>query len=533
MHLFAAIFATLLRNALLILALMALLFAGFLLFSEISPTFQERWQTTERLEELQHESIAQITAIAAHHAQSTAHLARQKTLHIRLDQDTRAWQENLDRDLALIEEAAQARRRQMNRALQEGRKALHDSAQDLQSRYCDSWNPVNWWACYTVRQRVQSFEEGAAVQRQMAQNAAQRLQEQAEAEIEAHRQLAAQALEETSARLQDQIQESADALEQLATETDQLQERLHSLQAEEEILRKTNWLWLEFRNRWRKLFLIALLILAAPFLRRTLWYFVGMPLVSRARPIELAQETTQTPSQLTCSNSARTLAIQIAPGEQLRARSGYIQSDRLGAKSELFFDRKSPNLSYRSGLVLLTRLEGFKGGSEPRKVLLGAPHDPAAYLMQVDLKNHPGLALRASRVVAVIGDVNIRATWRIKNLHAWATSQLRFLIFSGTGTLILEGYGDVQGSYLENSTDEKRMPLVIGFDTRLSYKTRRAATFLPYLIDPGREPLVVDVFEGTGTVFFEKNPSARARSRSTTQSIADFFLDALWKLLGI
>src|SRR5690554_1898599 len=80
---------------------------------------------------------------------------------------------------------------------------------------------------------------------------------------------------------------------------------------------------------------------------------------------------------------------------------------------------------------------------------------------------------------------------------------------------------------------EKRQPNVLGFDTRLCYSTRRAATFLPYLLDPQREPLVVDLFEGQGTYFFEKNPAARKRHRSPAEAVAGFFLDAIRRLLGI
>ena len=539
MHLATAIAMTLLRSALVVAALMALLFGGSLLISEAGPSVREQLEAPERLEELEQAGYDHTAIIAERHAESAVHRAQTMALRARLQQERSSWQVRLEEDLRAIEEAADEQIERVEQSMEESRQAMIDSVDRLEARYCDSWNPVHWWTCRTIKERANSMEERVAAQREAVEKTAQRLRQQAVDEAAAYRADAEQRLQDQTAQLEDQLQSSLEAMDDLEAQRQKLEERIDEIQQEEALLRERTRLWVEFRDRWPHLLVVALLIFAAPYLRRTLWYYVGMPLVSRASPIELSspamkkKEKDNPTPRIQCGDSHRTLELEVPAGGQLLTRIGYVQSDRKGARSEIFFDRDSPNLSYISGLVLLTRLQSHRADEEPRQVMLGTPDDPDAYLMRIDLEDHPGVVLRASHVVGVVGDIQIDSTWRLGNLHAWATSQVRFITFSGTGTLILEGYGDVQGLHLDGERQRKRMSLVVGFDTRLTYQTERTATFLPYLVDPGREPLVVDVFDGTGTVFFEKNPSARKRHRTTGEAIAGFFLDAIRRLLGL
>ena len=537
MQLISAIMLALVRSALIVAGLMGVLFLGYLLFAEAGPTVREILEAPERLDALQTATLENVEAIAAGHGEAVAHQARQQSLRIRLLEERSAWEAQLDEDLRTIEAAAVDQTRRVRETIAANRRTVEESIRRVENEYCTSFHPVDWWTCRAVRKRMEQFEAGSARQRAYVENAVQRFEEQAREELQLRQEQAAEEFASRTAEFQEQLESSMAALDQLERDRQALQARAAEIQAEEALIREANWLWLEFQRRWPHLLVVALVIFVAPFLRRTLWYFVGMPLVSRAESIRLKGGDSN--GEVQCSKSERTLIVEVPAGRRLLARPGYIQSDRQGAKSELFFDKKAPNLSYLSGLVLLTRLEGRRldeeidGEGEARKVMLGTPDDPDAYLMRIDLKDHPGVVLRASHVVAVIGDIKIHSTWRLKNLHAWATSQVRFIVFSGTGTLVLEGYGDVHGVSIVEGREEKRMPLVLGFDTRLKYQTRRSATFLPYLVDPGREPLVVDVFEGTGTVFFEKNPTARTRHRTAGEAVAGFFLDAFRKLLGL
>lgn len=536
MQLFGAIFVTLLRTALIIAGLMAVLFVGYLVISEGGDSVRDKLETPEHLEELEAASEEQAIDIAEHHADGVEQQARRQALELRLTQERNTFAEELDEELEAIEEAAEEQIDDAEQALEDSQQRLTESTERLEARYCDSWNPINWWSCRKVRQQAEKARENVADREEALQEATDRFEEEAQEAADEHRRKAEDRFEEQTAEFEEQLDTTMAAMDDLEDERRLLERHGDELREEKAALREDNWLWIEFRERWKHLLAVALLIFLAPYLRRTLWYYAGMPMVSSADPIELAKSTSKSgdgPPCIECGESKRTLVVDVPTDERLLARIGYVQSDREGATSELFFDRNAPNLSYISGLVLMTQLRDHPTEDESRPVMLGTPHDPDAYLMRVDIENHPGVALRARHVVGVVGDVNIESTWRLTNLHAWATSQVRFIIFSGTGTLILEGYGDIHGRTVDDDREQKRMPLVVGFDTRLTYSTQRSATFLPYLVDPGREPLVVDVFEGTGTVFFEKNPSARKRHRTTGEAIAGFFLDAFRRLLGL
>ncbi|RDV36183.1 hypothetical protein DV096_20285 [Bradymonadaceae bacterium TMQ3] len=561
MRLVAALTAALLKALLIVAGLMLLLFAGALLLGQAGPHLREVVETPQRLNDLQNARERDIAEAARQLALASGHQARIVAIDHQRQRALQSWEQETRAELARMEAAARDQVARTRQSVEQSRRAVEQSTRRMEARYCASLNPVDWWTCRTLRAQVERLEASAAMQRQAVARSARQIETQARQDAERFRASAEERLNASTAELEAHLEESERALLELEASRTALLEQARSYQTEEERLRRERWLLLEFQKRWPGLLAIALLIALSPYIRRTLWYFVGLPLLTRAPGIQLAPPPADRDAadgesgsavfacpQLQCSSAERTLTLSLAPGDRLLARPGYILSDRQGASTALFFDRRAPNISFISGLTLLTRLKGThppETAGEPaaqnpdqeplREVLLGSPHDADAYLMRVDLHEHPGLVFRASRVVAVRGDIRIEARWRLFNLHAWATSQVRFLIFSGTGSLILEGYGDVSAHALNDAAAraEKRQPNVLGFDTRLNYRTRRAATFLPYLLDPEREPLVVDLFEGRGTYFFEKNPAARKRDRSPAEVVAGFFLDATRRLLGI
>lgn len=537
MRLLAAILATLAKSAMIVVALMALLFAGSLMITEAGPSVRQGLETPERLDELEEAGRDQTRTLARHQAHSTHHDARRLGLEIRLADEREGFEDRLDEQMRAIQEATEQQIDGIEQNLEDHVDALTESADRMRQEYCDSWNPVDWIACRTVRNRLDGVEDRADRQREAVAESARRMRREAHQEAMAHREQARERFDEETEALRDELQASLATLDELEDQRRDLETSLAEIERRHAQLRDDNWLWLQFRDRWPWLLTVALLIFTAPYIRRTLWYWAGMPLVSRAAPIELSEDhppaTPDSAPVVETGDADRTLQLDVPPGQRLLARTGYIQSDREDAKSELFFDRDAPNLSFISGLVLLTRLTSREPTETPRSVELATPDDPDAYLMRVDIRNHPGVVFRARHVVGVVGDVDIDSSWRLTNLHAWATSQIRFVTFSGTGTLIVEGHGDVRAHRLDGEREHKRMPLVIGFDTRLTYRTDRSATFLPYLVAPHRDPLVVDVFEGEGTVFFEKNPSARKQNRTVGEKIAGFFLDAFRRLLGL
>ncbi|MFU8805142.1 MAG: hypothetical protein ACNA8W_15110 [Bradymonadaceae bacterium] len=530
MKLFAAILAKLLQSGLIIAGLMAVLFVGYLALTSAAPTVRTFVEAPEQLHQIKHELRESEEAIAARNAEVVEYRRLMESIQEQIEREEDILREEFESNVEAVKKRAEEHKAHVIKTVEDNRSAAARSIGEVEARYCDSYNPLNWLTCQSIRRKKADFQESLELQREALTNAASRLEENAREQAENLREESARALEERTAEMQSTLNATVERLEGAEADRQALEARLEALRGEEALIYEQHWVVLELKERWPGLLFAALLIFFAPYLRRTFWYFVGMPIVARARPIELVSPTAK--GELRVGKSARTIEVDIATGGRLRARSGYIQSDKEGARTDLLFDWKAPNLSYLSGLVLLTRLEAGKDVPAGRQVTLGSPDDPDAYLMEIQLGDHPGVVLKARNVVAVKGDVRVRSTWRIKSWHAWATSQVRFLLFSGTGSIIVEGFGDVADLEVGDKACEKRMPLVIGFDGRLKYHTRRAATFLPYLLDPTREPLVVDVFEGDGVFFYQKNPTSSVRGRGT-ERVGNFFLEAFRRLLGL
>jgi uncharacterized protein (AIM24 family) len=175
---------------------------------------------------------------------------------------------------------------------------------------------------------------------------------------------------------------------------------------------------------------------------------------------------------------------------------------------------------------MLTRLRGKPGVTT--SATLSSPDDPNSYLMRLSLRDHPGVVIHPRYLVGVVGDLDLKTRWQPFSLHAWSTWQVRYILLSGTGSIVIEGSGDVVAERLDDSRAKIEQKLVIGFDTRLSYRTSRTETFLPYLF--GKAPLVDDLFEHTGHYFWQK--STERPAKNPIERSFDALFSALGKLLG-
>ena len=159
--------------------------------------------------------------------------------------------------------------------------------------------------------------------------------------------------------------------------------------------------------------------------------------------------------------------------------------------------------------------------------VLATPDDPDSYLMRIDFTDHPGLVMHPRHVVGVIGAPGLRTRWRWGVL-ALATWQVRYIMFAGTGSLIVQGRGDVIADSPRGGSSRIEQHLVMGFDSRLVVGVDRTEVFWPYLW--GRTPLVDDEFTGVHPFFWQK-----ASTQGPSNPIAkvfDAFFSAFGKLLG-
>lgn len=315
-----------------------------------------------------------------------------------------------------------------------------------------------------------------------------------------------------------------------AREIDAVESDIAQKEAEERSLEETQgsgvgWVVDQWARSWRWLAAIALVVLLLPPVLRTISYFVLMPLVHRAhRRIHLAGGSANDAGVLRTSEAVRTLTIGLGPGEVLSARSEHVRPVQGRIRSHLLYDWSSPFISYAAGLSGLSRITGDE---RVTAATLSTPDDPDSYLMRIDFRDHPGLVMRPRHVVGVIGTPELETRWRW-GIQSFATWQVRYILFSGTGSLIVQGHGDVAATSPEGGTTRMEQHLVMGFDSQLSVGVNRTEVFWPYLW--GSTPLVDDEFSGQHPFFWQKS-SANGPSNPIARVFNTFF-SALGKLLG-
>lgn len=277
---------------------------------------------------------------------------------------------------------------------------------------------------------------------------------------------------------------------------------------------------------WKWLLGIALVVLFLPPLLRTFSYFVLMPLVVRAhRPIHLAGDAERPTTRLEFTPAKRVLPIRMPDGEVLSARSEHVRPVAGKApRGRLLYDWSSPFVSFAAGLYGLTRVTGDAEGTE---VTLATPNDPDSYLMRIDFADHPGVVMRPRHVVGVLGTPELQTRWRW-GIQAFATWQVRYIMFTGTGSLIVQGSGDVVGTNPGGRAMRMEQNLLMGFDSRLDVGVHRTEVFWPYLW--GRTPLVDDHFTGSHPIFWQK--STDQGPRNPVAKVFDAIFSSLGKVLG-
>lgn len=314
-----------------------------------------------------------------------------------------------------------------------------------------------------------------------------------------------------------------------AREIDAAESELAEKEAEERSLEEAQgsgigWVVDQWARSWRWLAAIALLVLFLPLVVRTIGYFVLMPLVHRThRRMHLAGPEGGR-GDVRASEAERTLTVELGLDEVLAARSEHVRPVQGRVRSSLLYDWSSPFISFAAGLFGLTRV---MGDEHVTAATLSTPDDPDSYLMRIDFTDHPGLVMRPRHVVGVIGTPDLETRWRW-GVQSFASWQVRYILFSGTGSLIVQGSGDVVATNPRGGTTRMEQHLVMGFDSRLRVGVDRTEVFWPYLW--GRTPLVDDEFTGDHPLFWQKASAGGARN--PVARAFDAFFSAFGKLLG-
>ena len=129
--------------------------------------------------------------------------------------------------------------------------------------------------------------------------------------------------------------------------------------------------------------------------------------------------------------------------------------------------------------------------------------------------------------MGVIGTPDLYTRWQW-GIQSFATWQVRYIMFAGTGSLIVQGLGDVVATSPGGRSTRMEQNLVMGFDSRLSVGVRRTEVFWPYLW--GKTPLVDSDFTGHHHLFWQK--ATLDGPKSPIARTFDVFFSALGKVLG-
>lgn len=282
------------------------------------------------------------------------------------------------------------------------------------------------------------------------------------------------------------------------------------------------------RKSVKTILLLCAIVFLGPICWKAFWYFGIARLAMHAPPVRL--EKSQGGS-VEVDPSRKTLPVRLDPGKTLYTRMAWLHQYTPGARKRTRFllDWKAPFISYAAGLSELTEVTTPVDG-ETTQVVLSSAENPDTFLCEVRIENHPGIAVYPSQVVAISGNMKLNTRWTLLNLHSWVAGRLRYIIFSGTGSLYIKGMAGVDPVPISGRGVRLSEHILIAFETRLSFSTVRTETFWPYY--RRLTPLFDYHFEGDGTVLRQTASDAK-RIDSATIRVFDVLLNGIGKLLGL
>lgn len=341
----------------------------------------------------------------------------------------------------------------------------------------------------------------------------------------------------------------------------------------------------------RPYFFTVLGVLLAMVLWRPLIYFCIAPLAGKLPSVgllpraprprilrsEYAEAESETPelsppAHLRVTADQRKQLVYLKPNEKLWVRPDYVVSSRGGGAQWIYGGWQHPFTSYAAGLVGMTVFDGSKPGQDRGIAIAGTGEAYAnAYITRVELTNHPGFVLRTSHVVAMQGQLKIRARWSFQPVSL-LRGQVRYMVAEGTGSIYFVGYGGAfphtpskhlpfntpehaetaalddrhgftenmqapladahanDNANTENVIHQLHDGLVIGWDARLEFGLERNENWIDVAVRR-RSAMFESSFKGEG-IYITTN-AVKTRSKDVAGRMLEAILGTLGKILGI
>ena len=282
-----------------------------------------------------------------------------------------------------------------------------------------------------------------------------------------------------------------------------------------------------FYSSQTTIILLVVMVFGGPPAMKVFWFYIVAGFAKSASPLRY---------EISASGSA----IAVAEGTTLEApvkqdfacRPEWVKSwpPETKRRTKALWDWQAPAISYVAGLRELSCFS-VENATAALTVTLGAGNNPNMHLLRLDLEDHPGFVLRPDRVVAISGNLGIRTKWNFVNLNSWVSGSFRKILFYGTGTLYIRGYGGVNAIDCGNSPRNMEEDFVIGYDSRSVFRTVRTETFWPYFRN--KTSLFDYAFSGPGLTLSETaKPSGAKNTDNPLKRTLDAILNPIGKLLG-
>jgi hypothetical protein len=299
---------------------------------------------------------------------------------------------------------------------------------------------------------------------------------------------------------------------------------------------------ISYEFQWTDLMTTAVAIVAAgaaiPFVIKLLFFYFLAPIATRRPGLALLPNsggqllTARDPQgQTTAVTSSVSCRVAIDSSSELLVHPNYVQSypNSCEARTQWILNRSIPLSSVAAGLYGLTRMRA----ESPQTVVVSSTRDPLSEVSEITIPKGSSAVLQPRHIVGVIQSraepTRITRHWRILNLHAWLTMQLRYLVIHGPVTLVVKGCRGVRVEAAEAGRSLSP-DATIGFSANLHYSSRRCETLFSYL--SGQKPLLNDSFTGgSGYYVYQEMPYQR-RSGFFGRGL-EGALDAALKPLGI
>lgn len=300
------------------------------------------------------------------------------------------------------------------------------------------------------------------------------------------------------------------------------------------------WLWDQWSQFWRWALAALFTIWVAPYVYRGLMFYAVAPVTMRASPLQLSDEPApdeEAPQvTLTWTPSERTSRVTLSPNERMFVRPNHLRQVPTGfSRTRWLLESEGWGFSWLLGFFGWTEVaipEDYspsKLAAEPSAITLAATDRNAAdtYLMRVDLENHPGMVIQPQHVVAMTSGLTLFARWRF-GLHALMMGQLRYIQVRGTGSIWMEGFGDVSADAAHDWESHQDRGAFVAWDSRMRVRLRRRETAWPYVL--GQVELYEMGLHGEGAFVWQKAvaPTGQTLIGRTTGA----FWSAAGKVLG-